>query len=411
MSKTILIIGLVWPEPQSSAAGYRILQLVSFFQKMNYKVVFASAAHKSDKSFNLSSHNIQELDIKINNSGFDDLIAEMSPNIVMFDRFMVEEQFGWRVAKFSPNSIRILDTEDLHCLRKTRIEAYKNNSIVSDVLKDEDITKREIASIYRCDLSIIISEVEMNLLQNEFNIPKEILFYLPFTFNKSEINKNHNKFNDREDFIFIGNFIHEPNYNAVLNLKKEIWPLLRKLVPNAKMLVYGAYVSPKVSQLSNPKENFLIKGYAECVDDVMQKAKVCLVPLKFGAGLKGKIFDALKNNLPVVTTTIGAEGIYGDLDPNGFITDDIEEFVEKARVLYTDKEEWNRTVNNGKNVLNNRFLEESYLDLFSSRISCLVNNLSKERSLNFIGAMLQFHTFKSNKFMSKWIEEKNKTNE
>lgn len=411
MSKTILIIGLVWPEPQSSAAGYRILQLVSFFQKMNYKVVFASAAHKSDKSFNLSSHNIQELDIKINNSGFDDLIAEMSPNIVMFDRFMVEEQFGWRVAKFSPNSIRILDTEDLHCLRKTRIEAYKNNSIVSDVLKDADITKREIASIYRCDLSIIISEVEMNLLQNEFNIPKEILFYLPFTFNKSEINKNHNKFNDREDFIFIGNFIHEPNYNAVLNLKKEIWPLLRKLVPNAKMLVYGAYVSPKVSQLSNPKENFLIKGYAECVDDVMQKAKVCLVPLKFGAGLKGKIFDALKNNLPVVTTTIGAEGIYGDLDPNGFITDDIEEFVEKARVLYTDKEEWNRTVNNGKNVLNNRFLEESYLDLFSSRISCLVNNLSKERSLNFIGAMLQFHTFKSNKFMSKWIEEKNKTNE
>ena len=195
------------------------------------------------------------------------------------------------------------------------------------------------------------------------------------------------------------------------NLKKEIWPLLRKLVPNAKMLVYGAYVSPKVSQLSNPKENFLIKGYAECVDDVMQKAKVCLVPLKFGAGLKGKIFDALKNNLPVVTTTIGAEGIYGDLDPNGFITDDIEEFVEKARVLYTDIEEWNRTVDNGKNVLNNRFLEESYLDLFSSRISCLVNNLSKERSLNFIGAMLQFHTFKSNKFMSKWIEEKNKTNE
>ena len=100
-------------------------------------------------------------------------------------RFMIEEQYGWRVMKNCPNALRILDTEDLHCLRKTRHKALKEKRVFSknDLLK-EDITKREIASILRCDLSLMISTFEMDLLQNFFKIDEKLLYHLPFLLSK-----------------------------------------------------------------------------------------------------------------------------------------------------------------------------------------------------------------------------------
>ena len=93
---------------------------------------------------------------------------------------MIEEQFGWRVAENCPSAIRILDTIDLHFLRKGREEAYKKSKNYTDEFLINDFTKREIASIYRCDLSLIISEFEMKLLQDKFNINSSLILYLPF---------------------------------------------------------------------------------------------------------------------------------------------------------------------------------------------------------------------------------------
>ena len=76
----------------------------------------------------------------------------------MFDRFMVEEQFGWRVAEQCPNALRILDTEDLHCLRKGREKAIKDQALFDKSYLFNDISKREIASIYRCDLSLLFQK-------------------------------------------------------------------------------------------------------------------------------------------------------------------------------------------------------------------------------------------------------------
>jgi len=124
--KNLLIIGFVWPEPNSTAAGSRMLQLIELFQKNGYAVTLVCAASKSDKSFDLDTLNIQTFDIQLNDSSFDVLVKEMNPDIVMFDRFLTEEQFGWRVAENCPEAIRILDTEDLHFLRSARQIAYQS---------------------------------------------------------------------------------------------------------------------------------------------------------------------------------------------------------------------------------------------------------------------------------------------
>ncbi len=304
MNKTLLILGFVWPEPKSSAAGSRMIQLIVCFKAKDYNITFASPSSKSEKSFDLASIGVNQIDIELNNSSFDVLIKELNPNIVLFDRFMMEEQFGWRVTEQCPDALRILDTEDLHCLRRGRQKAIKEDQPFSDSYLFNDTAKREIASIYRCDLSLIISEYEMKIIKDKFKINEQLLCYLPFLLEEISVKQQEilPKFKERKHFITIGNFLHEPNYDAVLYLKNIIWPLIRQQLPKAEMHVFGAYSSQKVNQLHNEKDGFLIKGFANNVNHVMQKAKGCLAPLQFGAGLKGKIFDAMINGTPCITS-------------------------------------------------------------------------------------------------------------
>ncbi|MEZ4793029.1 MAG: glycosyltransferase [Gelidibacter sp.] len=409
-NNTLLIIGHVWPEPKSSAAGSRMMQLIEAFQKQNYQITFASACAKSDNAFDLTFIGINQVPIELNDSGFDDFILKLSPSVVLFDRFMVEEQFGWRVSEQCPNALKILDTEDLHCLRKGREQALKDGKPFDVEYLFNDTAKREIASIYRCDLSLIISEVEMNILKHQFKVSEHLLYYLPFLTESVllETRKGIPKFKEREHIVFIGNFLHAPNCDALLFLKEKIWPLIHWKMPKGELHVYGAYSTEKINQLHNAKEGFLIKGFADDANEVLQQARLCLAPLRFGAGLKGKLIDAMTNGTPCVMTPLAAEGMFGSFEPNGFIEDDFKQFANKTIELYNDRIFWNGMQKNGFLVLNARFDKHLFLADFFAHLSTMLNNLKTLRTQNFTGLMLQHHSLQSTKFMGKWIEEKKK---
>ena len=406
----ILIIGTVWPEPNSSAAGSRTLQLIEQFQLLNWKITFACAASDSNFSIDFRKHNIEKITIELNSSSFDEFIKNLQPTIVLFDRFMMEEQFGWRVSENCPNALRILDTIDLHCLRLARQNAFKERRQFTYEDLYSDIAKREIASIYRCDCTLMISSFEMSLLKEFFKIDSDILHYTPFLLNLiQEVNNlNWPLFENRKHFVTIGNFLHEPNWNGVLYLKEEIWPLIKKQLPEAELHVYGAYPSPKVTQLHQPKEGFLIKGRADSAQLVMLHAKVCLAPLRFGAGLKGKLIDAMECGTPSVTTSIGSEAMHGTLEWGGFITDNTQDFANSAVKLYTNKSAWLQAQKQGVEIINHVFNKESHSKLLIEKMYHLKNQLTQHRHKNFIGAMLTHHTISATKYMSRWIEEKNK---
>jgi glycosyltransferase involved in cell wall biosynthesis len=409
--KSLLIIGAVWVEPNSSAAGKRMLQLIAQFLERDYKITFAAAAQKNKKAIDLFPLGINEVAIELNNASFDVFVKELNPTIVLFDRFMMEEQFGWRVAENCPKALRILDTEDLHCLRKTRALCLKQQVPFSiDELLKQDITKREIAAILRCDFSLIISTFEMELLKNTFHIAENILMYLPFLFD--EITESQQKkwqsFEDREHFVFIGNFFHKPNVDAVLTLKNKIWTAIRKQLPKAEIHIYGAYVNQQIQELHNKKEGFIIKGFAEDADEVVENAKVVLAPLNYGAGIKGKLTEAMLCGTPSVTTTIGVEGMAGNFPWNGFVADDFSNFTLKAVELYTNKPVWEQAQLNGIDIINSIYSKEKNAPLFFSKIEDIQTNLEKHRTTNFLGSLLQHQTLQATRYMSKWIEEKNK---
>ena len=131
--KHLVIIGLVIPEPASTAAGHRMMQLIQLFSKADFKITFLTASNNIEFSEKID---IQK--IEINNESFDAKIRNLNPDVVLFDRYVTEEQFGWRVSENCPNALKIIDTVDLHFLREARRKAFFEKRIVrkEDLIND-----------------------------------------------------------------------------------------------------------------------------------------------------------------------------------------------------------------------------------------------------------------------------------
>ncbi|EDM43956.1 putative glycosyltransferase [unidentified eubacterium SCB49] len=408
MSKTVFIIGHTFPEPETTAAGSRMMQLINLFLLEGYKITFGSTASMSDQSADLVGLGVHTEILKLNHPSFDTFIAKLQPDVVLFDRFITEEQFGWRVAEQCPDALRVLDTEDLHFLRKAREAAYKKDGNLRQVDLFSNTAKREITSILKCDLSLIISEIEMELLITTFKISEEILQYLPFLpKSNAEIKSTFPKYEARRDFVTIGNFFHAPNVDSVKWLHKDIWPLIRAKLPKATLSVYGAYAPQQITELHNEKQGFFIKGWVPSVETVMSKARVCLAPIRFGAGLKGKLLDAMFYGTPAVTTSIGAEGMYGVGVHAGGVEDEVAQFVNRAVLLHEQEEDWLLSQQDGFTILNTRFNTDLHSQSLLRQIQHISETIKAHRASNFMGQILQQQSMQAAKYLSKWIALKN----
>ena len=404
-SPLLVIIGYVWPEPNSSAAGYRMLSLIKLFLAKGWQVSFASAADPGPHRYALTELGVTEQSIRLNDSSFDLWLTEQAPQAVMFDRFMLEEQYGWRVEQACPLALRILDMEDCHALRDARQHCFNAGKALNAEDLNSELALREIAAIYRCDLTLVISEFELQLLQQHYNVPAALLCYCPFLLDDVP-QLPLPDYHARQHFIAIGNFRHAPNWQAVLWLKQAIWPLIRQQLPQAELHIYGAYPPPKATTLHNPKQGFFVKGWAEDALVVMQQARVCLAPLAFGAGLKGKLLDAMRCGTPNVTTAVGAEGMTLQSDWGGIIAHDSNSIAIAAVSLYQQSERWQQAQQTGLNIVQQKFALSQHEARIWQQFNAVRQALDSHRQANFTGLMLRHHNYRSTKFMGQWIEAK-----
>ncbi|MBB1148600.1 glycosyltransferase [Myroides sp. NP-2] len=408
--KKIVVIGQVWPESRSSAAGKRMLQLLAVFQSWEMEIYFGSTAQQTPYSDDLSPFGVKEVAIYLNDERTDQILANIQPDWVMYDRFMIEEQFGWRITAQCPDARTILDTEDLHFLRYARQELVKKGGGTIADYWYSDRTKRELASIMRCDLTLLISPVEYNLLVEHFHLPAEVLWVLPFL--EPEISQEEQNswltFDQREGFVFIGNFIHEPNWHTVLRLKTEIWPLIRKQLPQVKLHIYGAYPSAKVMQLHKPTENFWVHGRAADALAVIGQARVLLAPIAFGAGIKGKFIDGMRVGTPNVTTPVGIEAMAEVEEWPGFVAEEVDQLVEKAIELYQTEAVWQEKQLKGIELIRKKYNKTACIQAFKSKLIGIDTTIDAYRKSHFLHEVFKYHSAQSTKYMALWIEEKNK---
>jgi glycosyltransferase involved in cell wall biosynthesis len=417
-SPRLLMIGYVWPETNASAAGLRDWALLEQFRAAGFEVHYASPAKENAFSAKLQAMGVPIFSCEANDPKFDEFIGKLQPSVVLFDRFVIEEQFGWRVEESCPDAIRVLDTQDLHFLRRAREAALREGWALERIQEasEEMILKfakedllRELSAIYRSDLTLVISSFEMKLLLQRYKIPQELLLLQRLSYSPKSFDE-YPAFDIRKNFVSIGNFRHPPNVDAILWLTREIWPEIRNRLPNAEIHLYGAYPSREMMALSNSKTGIIVKGPVENQYETLGRYRVLLAPLRFGAGIKGKIADAWSVGTAVVTTPIGAEGMV-DLNGSdgnwpGEIADHPVSFASSAADLYTRESLWEE-----HRQLGAATLARSYSPAANARvlIAALENarvNRDEFRKQNLIGAMLRHNLHRSTKYFSRWIELK-----
>ncbi len=406
----ILIIGHIWPEPQSSAAGLRSWNLINTFLKAQWEVNFASPSAESSHSVKIEQAGVSVFKIQANDKIFDRFIQDLRPDFVIFDQFMMEEQFGWRVEEQCPEAVRILDTQDLHFLRKGRQLAIQSGMTLVDAKNCNfnlvsDVMLREVSSILRCDSTLIVSDFEIQLVTEELKLDPSLFLLSRFHYPSPEDCPG---FTERRDFAMIGNFRHSPNMDGMIWFRREIWPLIRQGLPQAKVYIYGAYPSKSAMQLTHRDLGFHVVGPVLDQFKVLRQHRVNLAPLRYGAGIKGKITDGWWSGVPVVTTPVGAEGMYGNFSWGGEIGGDPGEFSKKAIAIYSDEILWNTHQKNGFEILRHLYSSHENSQALLRHLLLVKQRLDQVRGKNIMGAILRLNLNRSTKYFSKWIEAKNK---
>jgi glycosyltransferase involved in cell wall biosynthesis len=171
-----------------------------------------------------------------------------------------------------------------------------------------------------------------------------------------ELRDSGKTFADRQDLLFIGNLAHRPNEDAVLFFMSEVYPLVRQRLPKVGLDIIGDHTSDAIKAYHSNEVRVL--GYVPDVEPSLRNARVFIAPLRFGAGIKGKVGEAMAHGIPVVTTSIGAEGFGLTHELDVMIGDDPTSFAEAIKRLYSDDELWQRLATNSRLLIKKHFAPE-----------------------------------------------------
>lgn len=250
------------------------------------------------------------------------------------------------IRKLDGNIKIIYDTVDVHFLRLQReYELTKDESFAEEAMVRR---KQEIRAARLSDQVWCVTTDDKDVLGAEAQAANfEII---P---NIHPLHSRGKSFDEREGLLFIGNYNHRPNVDAVHYFIKEIFPLVQKQLGQVKLYLVGSNMPAEITAYNS--ENISTLGYVPEVDPIFHKSRVFVSPLRYGAGMKGKIGQALSYGLPVVTTTIGAEGIGLEHNRTAIIADEPEEFARAVCQAYSDQALWQRLADDGYAHIQQRF--------------------------------------------------------
>ena len=287
----------------------------------------------------------------VNNSGKlitkNDFLKQVLPfaNFAWLHRPEIFEKYYPIVKKNKPDLKIFFDMVDFHYIRFKRESELTANP---DIMKNADkYLKLELDNCQKADKIIVISDVEKETLKDFYTEDSKIISI--GNIHQYIENKNPVSFEDRKDLLFIGGFDHKPNVDAVKYLSNEIMPLLWKSEPEISISIIGS--NPPESILMLNSDKFKIIGFVKEVSPYFLNSRIFLAPLRYGAGIKGKIGQSLEFGLPLVTTSIGAEGFNFKENRNIIVGNTSQEIVENILLLYKNKEVWEKISSDSKKVI------------------------------------------------------------
>ena len=357
--KTMLFIDKSLPEYDKDAGSRSVFNYLSYFCKINIKVKFIYDDFINNERYanDLRNIGIEVLDnpyfkyfwkkyLKKNKDYFD---------YVFLSRPFVADKYIDYIKKITKAKIFYLG-HDLHYLRENRIYNLTKEKYLLQVSKI--YKKIELSIVKKADISYFVSAEEIKILK-EFDSSINCKIIPINIFPKKEIiqfDKN------RKDLLFVGGFKHSPNTDAVLWFEERIFNKIKMDIQDIKLYIIGSNPPKEIKKLESSYIKILGHVNDDILDEYYKKCRICIAPLRCGAGVKGKIIEAMYRQIPVITTTIGAEGLK-NIENCLVIEDEPEKFAEKLICMYNDYYFLSKLSMNGFNYINEYFTENNMNEL------------------------------------------------
>lgn len=356
--RQILVVDTETPRPRHDSASLRMANLMRLLVAEGAHVVFLPADLR-DAGEDTAA--LRQLGVESWHAPFAGSIASWMRahgarfDVVLLSRHYVAAELIPLVRRFAPQARVVFDTVDLHFLREQRGAAIAgDDALHRSAGKTRD---RELALMQRADTTLVVSPVERDMLAALLPASARV----EVLSNLHEIAGNGAPFAQRRDLVFVGGFRHPPNADAMLWFGREIFPRIRARLPEVRLHCIGAEPPPQVRALQEIP-GITVHGHVPDLAPYMDGARVAVAPLRFGAGVKGKVNLSMAHGQPVVATPCAVEGMHLVDGHDVLVAEGADAFADAVVRLYGDASLWNRLSTHGRENIRRHFSMDAARD-------------------------------------------------
>lgn len=340
----LLFIDHSTPTPDRDAGSVASFHLLKIYKELGYDVTFVPTDLKFMGEY---SETLLRIGISCpiigNGQGVRKYLVESGGKyrFIFICRAPLAARYIDVIRRHAPRATIILNVSDLHYLRETRA-AHVKGSIIGRC-RAKRLKAIELRAIRDCDVTIVVSSIELGLLRDA--LPHADVRLIPLLF--VEAQQDCPSFEGRSNVLFIGGFGHTPNADAVTYFCRDIWPRVRAEVPGVMFHVVGD-ISPALARTFANNPGVIVHGYVRNISDIFRSVRLSIAPLRFGAGIKGKLATSLSYGVPVVCSALAVEGMKEEIGRYVAIADDPADFARAVIKIYNDRSLWKRLSDGGR---------------------------------------------------------------
>ncbi len=349
----IIVSDSMYSSPNHDAGSLRMATIMKILAKQARPLFITVRSGQSPEAESILEREGVEVayvrDFRNHPADYKAILKEDSFDLAILSRPVTAAALSPLIRKSKPKTKIIYDTVDIHFLRLEREYKLTGDESVAEAAAEQKEEETRLAS--QSDQVWCVTEDDKRALQNEARSAKiEIVPTI------HALDGRGKSFDERHGLLFIGNYGHRPNKDAVHFFINNIYPLIRDSLPGVMFYVVGSYATDEIMAYNS--EDVVVMGYVPDIEPLLKGCRVFVAPLRYGAGIKGKIGSALSSGLPVVTTSIGAEGLGINDREHALIADEPEDFARAVTELYGDRELWQRLSDRGYDHIQDHYSPE-----------------------------------------------------
>ena len=364
----VVIIDAFVPKPDQDSGSVDVFWYMRIFQAFGYEISFIAAfgaAPQESYADELRRWGVR-VQYAVGLASLNQLALDEAKDarLVVVQRVIVARHVIGPLREAAPHVKIVFGTVDLHHLREERTAIHDRSAEALDAA--HALRRQEILTVSMSDATIVVSRLEEEILRGI--LPGANLHRIPIPRMPARSLKS---FMERSGVIFVGGFAHRPNVDAVNYLVEDIWPLVRKRLPSVTLSIVGSNATPEIQALDSSATGVRVVGFVQDLETVFDAARVSVAPLRFGAGVKGKVVSSLIHGLPCVLSKVASEGM-GLINGEHMLEGDSAEDIAAAIVrLHEDPQTWARIADAGFEIAN----AEYSVQTVARKLSELLNSI------------------------------------